>query len=300
MSAPFRLALAQYPIEEIETFAAYEAKLKRWVDGMAAMGCEMLVFPEYGAMELARLAGREISRDLSRSIDAMQSVLPEAEALHATLARKHGMYILGGSAPVRQSDGRYFNTARFYAPSGASEIQHKSMMTRFESDRWGVSSGVGQRVFDTAHGKIGVAICFDVEFPLVVRALVEAGAELILAPSCTDHAKGHWRVQRGAQARALENQCFVATAPTVGTADWSEAVDVNVGFAGVYGPPDHGFPDDGVIVQGPLNAPLCVRSEIDLSLVNAVRTEGKVFTHASWGKQPGASLLPKPDVIVLR
>jgi predicted amidohydrolase len=300
VSAPFRLALAQYPIEEIETFAAYEAKITRWIEGMAQIGCDVLVFPEYGAMELARLAGREIARDLARSIAAMQSVLPQAEALHATLAQKHGMYILGASAPVRQDDGRYCNTARFYAPSGASHIQHKIMMTRFETERWGISAGTRQRVFDTVHGKIGVAICFDVEFPLVVRALVEAGAELIVSPSCTDHAKGHWRVHRGAQARALENQCFVATAPTVGTADWSEAVDVNVGFAALYGPPDHGVPDDGVIVQGPMNAPLCVRAEIDLSLVQAVRNDGKVFTHGSWPKQPGASLLPKSDLIVLR
>ena len=117
-----------------------------------------------------------------------------------------------------------------------------------------------QRAFrlDIGSARIGIAICYDVEFPLIARALVEAGAEVILAPSCTDTVHGYWRVRVGAQARALENQCVVVQAPLVGAVDWSPAVDMNRGAAGVFGPPDLGFPEDGVIAQGEMDKPCFV------------------------------------------
>ena len=69
----------------------------------------------------------------------------------------------------------------------------------------------------------GIAICYDIEFPLIAHAMARAGAELILAPSCTDTIAGANRVHVGARARALENQVYVAVAPTVGQAPWSPA-----------------------------------------------------------------------------
>lgn len=287
MSA-IRLAIAQYAFDELEAFAAYRAKITRWIEDAARAGAQLLVFPEYGSMELSRLAGREIASDLAKSIASMQSVIPDANQVHADLAKQHGLFILGGSAPVRQSDGSYRNTARFFTPSGGSFTQEKLIMTRFERERWHISAGAGQRVFDTPLGKIGIAICYDVEFPLLVRALTEAGAELILAPSCTDAAKGYHRVRVGAQARALENQCIVVQSPTVGDAPWSPAVDSNVGAAGVFGPPDLGFPDDGVIALGAMNAAQWLHAEIDLKRVREVRAAGHVFNHKHWAEQAAA------------
>ncbi len=286
---PIKIAAAQYPIEELETFAAYAAKITRWVEDAARGGAEICVFPEYGAMELTRLAGREVAADLHRSIAAMQDVLPEADALHAALAKRYGLFILGASAPVRQADGAFRNTARFFAPSGAHDAQEKQIMTRFEDEQWGIAPGDALKVFETPLGKLGIAICYDVEFPLLVRALTEAGAEIILAPSCTDALAGYWRVRVGAQARALENQCVVVQAPTVGDAPWSPAVDVNVGAAGVFGPPDKGFPDDGVIARGPLNAPRWLHAEIDLARIAEVRADGRVLNHHHWPRQKAPS-----------
>ncbi len=280
-----RLAAAQYPIDEIESFAAYEAKLRRWVEDAAREGAHLLVFPEYGAMELTRIAGADIARDLHKSIAAVQSVLPEADALQAKLARQHGLFILGASAPVRGADGRYRNVTRFHAPSGASATQDKLIMTRFERETWRIDGGAGQTVFDTPHGKIGVAICYDVEFPLLVRALTEAGAEIILAPSCTDTAHGYWRVRVGAQARALENQCFTVQSPTVGDAAWSPAVDTNVGAAAAYAPPDIGLPENGVIAIGEMNKPGWVYADLDLARSRDVRAGGHQLNNLHWGEQ---------------
>lgn len=280
-----RLAAAQYPIDEIKSLAQYKAKLTAWVEAAAREGAQLLVFPEYGAMELAALAGPAIAGDLHQSIAALQSVLAEADALNAQLAQQHGLFILGASAPVRGADGRYINTARFFAPSGQSAAQEKLIMTRFEREEWNVAGGQGQRVFDTPIGKIGVAICYDVEFPLLVRSLTAAGAEIILSPSCTDTAFGYWRVRVGAQARALENQCFTVQAPTVGDAPWSPALDANVGAAAVYAPPDIGMPENGVIAIGAMNAPAWVYADLDLARIRAVRAGGQQLNNKHWDEQ---------------
>ncbi len=81
----------------------------------------------------------------------------------------------------------------------------------------------------------------------------------------------------GSQGRALENQCVVAQSPPVGDAPWSPAVDRNRGAAGVSGPPDLGFPADGVLVSGTINGAGWVYAEVHLDLVAAVRERGAVL-----------------------
>lgn len=295
----FTVAAAQYPIDRFRAFADYEIKITRWVTDAAGKGARLIVFPEYGAMELASLAGGEAARDLKRSIEAMQDFLPAAADLHRNLAAQHQLYICAASAPVRQADGSFRNTARLYAPSGKIGAQEKRVMTRFERDDWRISAGEGLNVFETSLGKIGIAICYDAEFPLLVRALAEAGAELILVPSCTDTPAGYHRVRVACAARALENQCFVVQAPTVGEAEWSPAVDRNCGAASILGPPDRFFPDDGVIATGALDRPGFIYGEINLGLVKMVRRDGQVLNHRHWREQPGAAALPEANVVTL-
>lgn len=297
--APFKIAAAQYPLDWLDDFSAYEKKMSGWVEAAAAAGAKLLLFPEYGAMELTSLAGKEIAGDLARSITALQDVLPRADELNKSLARQHSVFISAGTAPFRQKDGSYRNIARLFAPSGAVGVQQKRVMTRFERERWYISAGEGLKVFETPLGKIGIAICYDAEFPLLVRALAEAGAQVILVPSCTDTFAGYSRVKVACAARALENQCYVVQAPSVGEVPWSPAVDMNVGSAGIFGPPDLGFPGDGVITLGPLNAAEWIFGDIDLTRVENVRNDGAVLNHAHWREQPGAGALPKVDVIVL-
>ncbi len=288
----FTIAAAQYPIDRFRAFADYEYKITRWVNDAAGRGARLIVFPEYGSMELASLAGKNIAADLKRSIEAMQDFLPAAYDLHRNLATQQQVYICAASVPLRQSDGSFRNTARLFSPSGKVGIQEKRVMTRFEREEWHISPGEGLNLFETSLGKIGIAICYDAEFPLLVRALVEAGAELILVPSCTDAMPGYHRVRVACAARALENQCFVVQAPTVGAAEWSPAVDTNAGAANVFGPPDRHFPDDGVIATGAPNKPGFVYAKIDLGLVQMVRRDGQVFNHRHWKEQPGAGALP--------
>lgn len=288
MTRLLKLAAAQYPIDWLEGWPAYQAKVTGWVERAAAEGAQLLVFPEYGSMELASLFPDPVPGDLVRQLGAVASLEAQLLDLHAGLAHRHGLHILVPSLPVEVSPGQFHNRAWLLGPDGSRGFQDKVVMTRFEREQWGVSGAPELKVFETALGRIGVCICYDVEFPLLARAQVEAGAELILAPSCTETLRGYWRVRVGAQARALENQCVVVQSPTVGEAPWSPAVDMNRGAAGVYGPPDLGFPDDGVLAAGRLDAPEWLLAEIDLDRVAEVRAQGAVLNHRHWPEQAAA------------
>lgn len=295
----FTIAAAQYPIEALASWAAYEAKLTGWVEAAAAGGAALAVFPEYGAMELASLAPATMG-DLTGSLASVSALLPQVDALHARLAAQHGLHILAASAPCEVEQGCFVNRARLFTPGGRIGVQDKLIMTRFEREEWGVSAGDPLRLFDTALGRIGINICYDSEFPLLARAQVEAGMELLLVPSCTEALHGYWRVRLGAQARALEGQCYAIHSPTVGQADWSPAVDSNRGAAAVYGPPDRGFPDSGVVAQGELDQPQWLFAEVDLARVAALRADGGVLNARHWAEQPGADNLPPVELVDLR
>lgn len=302
MSA-WTLAVAQFPVSQPASFAEQAALIRQWVQDAASHQAQLLVFPEYAAMSLAAALPDGVERDLAQELEALQALREEYRELHCSLAREYGVYILAGSFPWQLDARHIVNRAWFCAPSGACSYQDKQIMTRFERETWGISSRTGQpgsglRVFRTRLGMIAVNICYDSEFPLLARAQCEAGAELILVPSCTDTLGGYHRVQVGCRARALENQCFVAQSPLVGHAPWSQAIDINLGAAGVYGPPDYGFPDDGVLLQGTLNAPQWLYARIDLAAVRRVRNEGQVFNHRHWHEQ-GLSELPAVETVGL-
>ena len=174
------------------------------------------------------------------------------------------------------------NRAALIDPLGRVASQEKSVMTRFEAESWGVCPGLAPRVFATDWGTVGIAICYDVEFPPLVRAQAEAGAWLILAPSCTDSLHGFNRVRLSARARALENQCFVAIAPTVGLAPTLASVDENHGYAAVYGPVDRGFAEDGVVARGVMDEAGLVLADLDEDALAAVRADGAVRNFRDW------------------
>ena len=298
----WRVAAAQYPIEALADWDAYAAKLTRWVAEAAAGGAALAVFPEYAAMELASLDQTTMS-DLFGSIETVSALLPRVDALHAELARTHDLWILAGSAPRRRADGRFVNTARLFAPDGRSAYQDKLMMTRFEREDWGIVGGDRVNLFVTPLGRLAVLICYDSEFPLLARAAVEAGAEVLLVPSCTETLHGYWRVRLGSQARALEGQCYAVHCPTVGDVDWSPAMDHNRGAAGIYGPPDRhaGFamPQDGVLAIGEESAAQWVFADLDLAQIATLRADGGVLNARDWAEQPGAGGLPPVTVIEL-
>ena len=278
-----KIATAAYPLDLLPDFTAYAEKQINWVREAARDGADLLVFPEYGRMELAGLSGADAAGDLEASLHAANAYAEEADALMASLAEGYGVHILAASGPVfTEDEARPTNQASLFGPDGYLGQQDKQVMTRFEREKWDVVPGDPLEVIETPLGKIGILICYDAEFPLLGRALIEQGAEVILCPSCTDALSGYSRVRIGAMARALEGQCITVQSPTVGPAPWSPAVDENVGIAAIYGPPDLGFPATGVIAEGALNSPGWTVAEVDIEAVHRVRREGSVFNHAHW------------------
>jgi predicted amidohydrolase len=289
-----RLGLLQYPVEKPASIAAFGAKLDRWL-AEARGRADLLVLPEYAAVELgAALVGHETTDEPTE----LAAMVANADAILAGMreaAMRAGTWLLAGTLPMRAGD-RVVARAPLIAPDGRIAFQEKHTMTRFETERWGISSGAPPSVFDTPWGRIGISICYDVEFPKHVRAQVEAGAWLILAPSCTDTPHGATRVRVSAAARAVENQCYVACTPTVGEAPWSAALDVNRGHAAVFCPADRGFPADGVLAAGEPDAAQWVFAELDPARIAEVREHGAVRNHRDWPQRP----VPRPEPATFR
>lgn len=283
-----RIATSAYPLDWFDSFSEYEAKVTRWVEDAA--DCDLLVFPEYGAMELASLGGREVAGDLEASIREVARHEAARDQLHTALAKRFGVHILAASGPVFEAE-RPYNRAVLFSPDGRIGHQDKQIMTRFEREEWDVIGNPGLRIFDTGVGRIGILICYDSEFPLLGRVLAEAGVEVILTPSCTDTVAGFNRVKIGSMARALEAQCVVVQSPTVGDVDWSPAVDENRGAAAIYAPSDGFWPESGIVAEGALNEPGWVKAEVDLDLVRASRADGRVLPFAHWPESAAVRIL---------
>lgn len=279
-----KIATAAYPLDVLTSWAQYEDKLAHWVAEAAVQGAELLVFPEYAAMELATLDGAEVAGDLERSLFAVSDKLEEADRLHVKLAAEHNVHIVAGSGPAA-TESRPVNRARLITPAGQIGVQDKQIMTRFEREEWGVIGGNALQVFDTAIGKIGILICYDSEFPLLGRALAEC--DVICVPSVTETLAGYWRVRIGSMARALENQCITAMSSVVGKADWSEALGQSYGAGGIFCPPDRGFPPTGILGVREVNVPGWTVADADLAQVAEVRADGIVLNRRDWQDQIG-------------
>ena len=280
-----KIASAQYDIGFFNDWHSYQAKVERWVAEAITANAHILVFPEYASMELASIFGEVVYSSLSGQLHAMQSLHADFIALYQGLAQQHHCLIQPGTFPLELANGEFRNRAYLFMPDGRYDYQDKLQMTRFENEQWLIKSGSELKVFASDFGKIAINVCYDSEFPLLARRQVEAGADLILVPSCTDTLAGYNRVRIGCQARALENQCYVVQASLVGNAPWSEAVDINIGAAAVYTPVDRGFPDNGILAIGVLNAVQWVYADISLSAIATVWQEGQVFNYRDWPLQ---------------
>lgn len=278
-----RLGALAWAVGRPGTLADYAARLDARI--AEAAGADLLLMPEYACMELSQ--GGDAAAELTDMVGRAAAVL----AVMREAARRHRVWLLPGTLPMALA-GQVVNRAPLIRPDGSLAFQDKWHMTRFETEAWGVGRGAPPSVFDTPWGRIGISICYDAEFPKHVRAQVEAGAWLILVPACTDTPHGFSRVAISARARAVENQCFVAVAPTVGCRPDSAALDSNHGQAAIYGPADIGFAQDGVLAQGGMDAPGWVFAEIEEAAITAVREHGAVRNHRDWPRAPMPAVRP--------
>ena len=276
-----RIATAAYPITWLNSWDEYEQKLDHWVADAANHGAEFLVFPEYASMELSSLAGEDSAANMETALSSVSDVFDRICESYTKLAKRYGVYILSGSAPV-WDDGRYVNRLGVFDPSGAYILQDKQIMTRFEREEWCVEHGNPLNVIETDLGRFGILICYDSEFPKLGRALKDV--DVLLVPSCTEAMHGYWRVRIGAMARALENQCVSVMSSLLSSepalTEWMRQRE-RAGFLA----PDRGFPADGVMALGEIGTPGWTYCDVDLDAIKAVRKDGVVLNRTHWSEQ---------------
>ncbi len=274
-----KIATAQYELKKHHSMEDYKNHVEAWVKEASDNQAKLLLFPEYGSLELVSLMSLEIQKNLDLQIQEMQSKRDDFISLYKNLAQKFNLVIIAPTFPWLLEDGQVVNRAFIFKNDGGIDYQDKQIMTRFEDEDWKVSSPSEKKlaIFEVDDIKCALNICFDVEFPDFAREVARLGVKVLLAPSCTETTAGMNRVHIGARARALENQFFVVVSQTVGQVDFSEAIDFNTGLAAIYTPCDRGFSDDGVLTLGHLNRSHWVYADLDLESIDRVRKHGAVL-----------------------
>lgn len=268
-----RIATMQYLLRPISRFEDFATQVEFFVRSAREYRCQFVLFPEYFSMQLLSFL-----RDPSpaRAVRRLAQLAPEYESLFTRLAAESGMYIIGGTHPVIQS-GELFNAAHLFTPNGQVFRQKKVHLTAAEKDSYQMSRGHGFYCYHTDYGDIGILVCYDVEFPEAARVLAEAGMQILFVPSCTDERNGFCRVRYCSQARASENQIYVALAGTVGNLPDVPGMATHFGQAAILTPPDYFFARDGIAAEGTVNQEQMVVADLDLDLLAEQRVNGTVI-----------------------
>ncbi|QBO00677.1 nitrilase [Xanthomonas oryzae pv. oryzae] len=231
----------------------------------------------------------EAAAGLPESLAAIQALRGQWLELFAGLAQEHRLHLIAGSFLLDLGQGRYRNRSDWLTPEGLHGWQDKVQLTGFEKATGLIEPGDALKVFELDGIRAAIAICYDSEFLLPVRAQYEAGARLLIVPSCTDTAAGAMRVRIGCLARALENRVFVAQSVTAGEALWSPVLDINSGEAAVFAPMDVGFPADGVLAQTQ-GETVWALAELDFAAFDASRAQAQVANDRDWPGQLAADV----------
>jgi predicted amidohydrolase len=285
-----RIALAQWNIQAPANFGAFVSRVSAAVAAAAKAGAQIVVLPEYLALELAATLAPATRADFVATLAALQPLHNEWLSLFTDLACKHRVHLLAGTFLLAQENGNYRNRAYFITPDGRHAFQDKLTLTGFEKSAGVIEPGDALKVFDTPFGRIAINICYDAEFPLYARAQHQAGARLLLVPSCTDTDAGATRVRVGCMARALENRFYVAQSVTAGEAPDNPALDTNTGSAILYAPSDRGMPANGIVATADAGATWLI-ADVDFAALESTLKDAQVAVPVDWDAQL------RPDVV---
>lgn len=258
-----RIAAVQYELKPLKSFDEFAAQCRYYVEAAAGYKADFVLFPEMFTCQLLA-----VDPKLGAFTDAFLKLFTD-------LAKEHKTIIVGGSHFTVEK-GKILNIAHVFFPDGKIGRQPKIHITPSERATWGIAPGNAVEVFDSAHGKFAVQICYDVEFPEQTRVAAEKGARLLFVPYCTDDRQGFWRVRYCAQARCIENQVYVAAAGVVGNLRGVRDMDVHYAQAAILTPCDFGFGRDGIAAEAPFNTEFLLVQELDMTLLDKARAAGTV------------------------
>lgn len=269
-----RVSSVQYHLHSIHSFDEFEKQVEHYIKAAQEFEADFIVFPEFFTTQLLSI-GNKHGEPLS--IKKLPNFTEQYLTLFIEIAQKTNMHIIGGTHVIRKNDNLY-NVAHLFYPDGSVATQAKLHITPTEVNEWNMAAGDDFKIFETSKGKIALLTCYDIEFPEIVRMAKAKGADVIFCPSCTDDRHGFHRVRYTAHARAIENQVYVVTAPTIGSLPTVDFMRMNFGQAAIISPNDVPFPPRGIVAEGELNDDMIITADLDLELLYQVREKGSVTT----------------------
>lgn len=267
-----RLGLVQWQMRSMSKLEVLFEQMEYFIDAVSDYSCDFCLFPEFfNAPLMAKyneLPESEAIRKLAEYTESIKLKFQE-------FAISYNINIITGSMPFIENEHLY-NVGYLCRRDGSIEEFRKIHITPSESYAWGMVGGNKLQTFDTDCGKIGILICYDSEFPELSRILAEEGMNILFVPFLTDTQNGFHRVKRCAQARAIENECYVAIAGSVGNLPKVSNMDIQFAQSAVFTPCDFSFPTNGVKAEATPNTEMILICDVDLSLLQALHSYGSV------------------------
>ena len=268
-----RLGLVQWQMRPYKDLDDLFEQVEFFVDSVSDYKSDFVLFPEYFN---APLMARFNNMGEAQSIRGLAQYTEKIRDRFVELAISYNINIITGSMPFVKADGGLYNVGFLCRRDGSYDMYEKIHVTPDEQKSWGLSRGDEVKTFDTDCGRIGILICYDVEFPELSRLMAEDGMQILFVPFNTDTQNAYARVKVCAQARAVENECYVAIAGSVGNLPRVHNMDIQYAQSAVYTPCDFAFPTDGKGAMATPGTEQILVADCDLTLLNELHTYGSV------------------------
>lgn len=267
-----RVGCVQWQMRYFQDVGELLQQVEYFVDALSDYQCDAALFPEFFNAPLMGLSQGQTPVD---AVWHLASYTDEIISAMSQLAVSYNINVIAGSMPVVKDDELY-NVAYLLRRDGTIDTQYKLHPTPHEKRDWVMQGGDSLRCFETDFGRIGILICYDVEFPELARVLSEHEMQILFVPFWTDTKNGYLRVRRCAQARAIENECYVTIAGSVGNLPKVDNVDIQYAQTAVFSPSDFAFPHDAVIAETTPNTEMTLIADLDLTKLKTLQNEGSV------------------------
>ncbi|MBA4155224.1 bifunctional GNAT family N-acetyltransferase/carbon-nitrogen hydrolase family protein [Flavobacterium sp.] len=267
-----RLGLIQWQMRPLNNLEQLFEQAEFFIDVVSGYGSDFALFPELFTAPLMadynHLSEADAIRELARHTEPIRKRFQE-------YAISYNINIITGSMPYLEN-GVLYNVGFLCKRDGSSEMYTKIHITPNESLHWGMKGGSQIKTFDTDCGKIGIMICYDVEFPELSRLMADEGMNILFVPFLTDTQNGYTRVKHCAQSRAIENECYVAIAGCVGNLPKVNNMDIQYAQSAVFTPSDFAFPNNGIKAEATPNTEMTLIVDVDLDLLKQLHEYGTV------------------------
>lgn len=269
-----RIGGIQWQMREVESPEELLQQVEFFVDIMADYNADFACLPEFFN---APLMGLCESTDQNIAIRFLADYTEWFKNEISNLAVSYNVNVITGSMPLfDENEEILYNVSYLCRRDGTVEEQRKIHITPHERSAWVIEGGNKVQVFDTDAGRIGILICYDVEFPELARLLALEDMDILFVPFWTDTKNGYLRVRHCAQARAIENECYVMICGSVGNLPQVESLDIQYAQSSVFSPSDFAFPHDAIMAETTANTEMVFFSDLDLDKLIHVRNEGSV------------------------